>query len=193
MTTPHSTHSYAADVEASRARITATIDDLQNRLQPRALVGTAVEAAFGGAIGGVMGGGANLLGVLRRLFRDYPVATAAVGLAVGMALIGGNRISRASVNLGEEYEPYSDFEDDYSSAASGIVPEPDTAMVGNPLANNPLATIIAGLAAGALLGALFPQSQAERRLASPIRDRARAAVRAAAGVAPAETHSGQAR
>ena len=38
-----SVESYAADVEATRARIAATIDTLQDRLQPRVLATQAVD------------------------------------------------------------------------------------------------------------------------------------------------------
>ncbi len=177
-----SVESYAADVEATRARIAATIDALQDRLQPRVLATQAVESLAQTALTAFAGSGTAMLALTRKLLRDHPIATAAAGLGIGVALITRNRLSHAEVNVGDDYEPYSDFDDEpalrlvdnVQAEASGAVDE------------NPLAAVLAGLAAGALLGALFPETKAENKLVGRHSDKVSTAARAAARAARAE-------
>jgi hypothetical protein len=177
-----SVESYAADVEATRARIAATIDTLHDRLQPRVLATQAVESLAQTALTAFAGSGTAVLALARKLLRDHPVATAATGLGIGVALIARNRLSHAEVNIGDDYEPYSDFDDEpalrlvdnVQAEASGAVDE------------NPLAAVLAGLAAGALLGALFPETKAENQLIGRHSDKVSTAARAAARAARAE-------
>ena len=177
-----SVESYAADVEATRARIAATIDALQDRLQPRVLATQAVESLAQTALTAFAGSGTAMLALTRKLLRDHPIATAAAGLGIGVALITRNRLSHAEVNVGDDYEPYSDFDDEpalrlvdnVQAEASGAVEE------------NPLAAVLAGLAAGALLGALFPETRAENKLVGRHSDKVSTAARAAARAARAE-------
>ena len=177
-----SVESYAADVEATRARIAATIDALQDRLQPRVLATQAVESLAQTALTAFAGSGTAMLALTRKLLRDHPIATAAAGLGIGVALITRNRLSHAEVNVGDDYEPYSDFDDEpalrlvdnVQAEASGAVEE------------NPLAAVLAGLAAGALLGALFPETKAENKLVGRHSDKVSTAARAAARAARAE-------
>ena len=172
---------YAADVEATRARIAATLDALQDRLQPRVLATQAVETLAQTALTAFAGSGTAMLMLARKLLRDHPVATAAAGLGVGVALIARNRLAHAEVDVGEDYEPYSDFDD-----------EPPLRLTaqgeggGDAIAENPLAAVLAGLAAGALLGALFPETRTEDRLVGRHSDRVAGAARAAARAARAE-------
>lgn len=177
-----SVESYAADVEATRARIATTFDTLHDRLQPRALATQAVESLAETALSTFSGSGTSLLLLARRLMRDHPIATATAGLGIGLALMTRGKLARASVNLGGDYEPYSDFDDE---------PMPRLAVVNTPevegiVKENPLAAVLAGLAAGALVGALFPVTPTENKLIGGQSDRVAAAIRAAARAARAE-------
>ncbi|TFU06565.1 DUF3618 domain-containing protein [Polymorphobacter arshaanensis] len=177
-----SVESYAADVEATRARIAATIDTLQDRLQPRVLATQAVESLAQTALTAFAGSGTAMLALTRKLLRDHPVATAAAGLGIGVALIARNRLSHAEVNVGDDYEPYSDFDDE---PALRLVDNVQTEASG-AVEENPLAAVLAGLAAGALLGALFPETRAENKLIGRHSDKVSTAARAAARAARAE-------
>jgi hypothetical protein len=175
MSTPeHTPAAYAQDVEATRARVLATIDDLQARLAPRALVGNAVE----GAMSALIGSGGTMLLLARRLMRDHPVVTAAAGVAIGLSLVGRRKLSKVKVDLGEEPESYSDFDDGYAANITAFESHNDTS-VSAMVAENPLAAVFAGLAAGALFGALFPGTRSENQLIGAYRDRILAAARAA--------------
>jgi len=179
-----SVESYTADVEATRARIAATIDTLQDRLEPRALVAQAVESLAETAIAAFSGSGTAMLLLARRLLRDHPVATAAAGLGVGLALLTRNRLTHAAIKLGEDYEPYSDF-DDEPTARQPLVDADKTGAPGM-IEENPLAAVLAGLAAGALVGALFPETRTENKLVGTSSDRVARATQAAARAARAE-------
>ncbi len=177
-----SVESYAADVEATRARIAATIDTLQDRLQPRVLATQAVESLAQTALTAFAGSGTAVMMLARKLLRDHPIATAAAGLGIGVALITRNRLSHAEVDIGDDYEPYSDF-DDAPAARLVDTAEPES---GGTVDENPLAAVLAGLAAGALLGALFPETRAENKLVGRHSDKVSTAARAAARAARAE-------
>jgi hypothetical protein len=166
---------YAQDVEATRARVVETIDAIQARLQPRALIGSAVE----GTAGALLSSGSTLLVIARKLMRDHPVATAAAGVAIGLTLVGRNQLAKVTVNVDDAPEGYSDFEDGYAANLAGLEPRRDTSAAA-VIAENPLAAVFAGLAAGALIGALFPGTRSEDRLVGRHRDRVVAATRAAA-------------
>jgi hypothetical protein len=166
---------YAKDVEATRARVLATIDTIQARLQPRALIGSAVE----GTASALLASGGTLLVLARKLMRDHPVVTASAGVALGLTLVGRNQLSKVTVNIDDDAESYSDFDDGYAANLAGIEPRRDTSFAGM-VAQSPLAAVFAGLAAGALIGALFPGTRQEDRLIGAHRDRVVGAARAAA-------------
>ncbi len=158
---------YAGEAEDTRERIAATIDELQDRLSPRRIVGDAAAS--------VQAGGVDLLNEGLRLLKAHPVLVAGGGLAVGVALLGGRKLSKARVELGDGYEAYSDYDDDYSSNAKASGTAERFAIgrhaAGSGIADNPLVAILIGVAAGALLGALFPETEAERRLLGDVRER----------------------
>ncbi len=167
-------NNYVGEAEDTRERIAATIDELQDRLNPRRIVGDAAAS--------VQAGGVDLLNEAVRLVRAHPVIVAGAGLAVGLALVGGNRLSKATVDLGDGYEAYSDYDDDYSANSSGntgqrfaLTRDGASAAIGR----NPLIAIFVGLVAGAALGALFPETEGERRLLAGLGDRLSDAERTA--------------
>lgn len=177
--TDRSVESYAAQVEATRARIANTIDTLHDRLQPRVLATEAVESLTQTALTAFAGSGTAIMMLARKLLRDHPVATAAAGLGIGVALITRNRLSHAAVNVGDDYEPYSDFDDEPALRLVDKVPDAS----GGAVDENPLAAVLAGLAAGALLGALFPETHTENRLVGRHSQKLSTAARAAARAA----------
>ncbi|QXQ07967.1 DUF3618 domain-containing protein [Sphingosinicellaceae bacterium] len=148
----------AGEAEDTRERISATLDELQDRLNPRRIVSEAVDS--------VQAGGADLLKSGRDLVRGHPVTLAAGGLAIGLALLGTTRLRSARVNFGDDSESYSDYDDSYEDRRSEPASErfallrgPNTSFGGNPFVG-----VLVGLAAGALMGALFPETESERRL-----------------------------
>ena len=171
---------YAGEAEDTRERIAATIDELQDRLNPRRIVGDAV--------GSVQAQGADLLNEGLRLVKAHPAIVAGAGLAIGIALLGNSKLRRAKVDLGDNYETYSDYDDDYSSNTGPVEGGGERFALlrdraGTSIEDNPLVAIIVGVAAGALLGALFPETASERRLMGEASGRVAAAARAAARTA----------
>ena len=172
------TTSFADEAEGTRERISATIDELQDRLSPRRIVGDAV--------GSVQSSGADLVNQGVALLRQHPLAFAAAGLAIGLVALGRNRLSHATVDLGETSEPYSDYDDDYA-------PQPTTerfallrGKAGARVEDNPMVAIVVGIAAGALLGALFPETERERRMFGASASKVTAAAKAAVASAREE-------
>ena len=183
------TSNFADEAEDTRERISATIDKLQDRLNPRRIVGDAV--------GSVQSSSAELINQGIALVRAHPMAFAGAGLAIGLAVLGRDRLSKATVDLGSANESYSDYDDDYSA---GTVREPASerfALLRDRaearIEDNPLVAIIVGIAAGALLGALFPETERERRLLGASTSRLTAAAKAAAAAAREEIATARAK
>jgi ElaB/YqjD/DUF883 family membrane-anchored ribosome-binding protein len=175
------TNTIASDAEDTRERIAATIDELQDRLDPRRIVGDAV--------GSVRNTGTDLLDQGMALVKGHPIALAAGVLAVGIVALGRDRLSKATVNVGDG-ETYSDYDDDYAPhGATEAAGQRFTLLrgeAGDRIGDNPLISVLVGLAAGALLGALFPETERERQLFSASSERIRAAAVAAARTAKDE-------
>lgn len=168
------TTGFVAEAEDTRERIAATIDELQDRLNPRRIVGDAVDS--------VQAGGADLIAQGVGLVKSHPVIVAAAGLAVGLVVLGSNRLSKATVDLGDTHESYSDYDDDYTLRAAEPANERFALLRGKAgarIEDNPLIAIIVGVAAGALLGALFPETERERRLLGASASKVTAAAKAA--------------
>ncbi len=175
------TNQFAGEAEEARERISATLDELGDRLNPRRIVGDAV--------GSVQASGQELVHRGLDLARAHPIVLAAAGLALGVAAIGSTRIRGAKVDFGDASESYSDYDDDYEEHAPAGASGERFALLrggGPAVADNPLLAVVFGLAAGALIGALFPETERERRLLGASRDRLAAAARAAARTAREE-------
>jgi hypothetical protein len=149
---------FAAEADSARARVASTIDAIQDRLDPRRLFGDTLER--------VSSGSAQLFGQVRQnagsVVRSHP-------LAIGAAI--------AAV---DEYGNYTDYDDGFgyvdpvptASAAAPVARQrlgvaadrarEIAANAGSSIESNPIVSIVLGLAAGAILGALFPATEAER-------------------------------
>ena len=106
MAADDTTNHIAGEAEETRERIGATIDELQDRLNPRRIVGDAV--------GSVQASGTELLNSGLGLARAHPAILAGAGLAIGLAMLGSRKLQGARVNFGDQSESYSDYDDDYS-------------------------------------------------------------------------------
>lgn len=197
----------AAEAEDARERIASTLDELQDALNPRKIVGDAVNN-----IQTKVGDGSQqLLGRARDVAREHPLALGAAVAAVGLALLARNRIGHATLDLGDDLDGYTDYDDGYGTTDTpqlyddeafedddGGVPAPSLADRASALtarasaqagalgqratgtvADNPLLSILAGLAAGAALGLLLPATDAERRAFGETSGRVGRAARAA--------------
>lgn len=168
------TNSIAGEAEDTRERISATIDELQDRLNPRRIVGDAV--------GSVQQSGQEFLDRGLGLAKGNPAILLAAGAAVALAVFGGRKLKSARVNFGDESESYSDYDDSYVESGDSE----RFALLRGPAAaasDNPLVAVAVGLAAGALLGALFPETERERELFGATGARIGNAARAAARTA----------
>jgi hypothetical protein len=185
----------AAEAEEARLRIASTIDDIQDRLDPRRMMSEAVER--------VTGSSRQLISDAGNAARAHPLAIGAGVVAIGIALLARNKLSKATVNLGDDLGEYTDYDDGFGFAeqrpARLYADEGDgdddgegppaarpklTARASGTVESNPIVSIILGLAAGAALGALFPSTEAERKAlgetGGKLSSAARAAVRRAA-------------
>lgn len=181
--------SVAADAEDARTRIASTIDEIQDRLDPRRIVGNAMDK--------VSGGSRQLVGQAKTAAQSHPLAIAAAVAAIGVALLARRKLARATVNLGDGLGDYTDYDDGFGydagetqrtfgdeieddDAPSQPVRRQALASATGSVSDNPLVSIVMGLAAGAALGALFPSTEAERRALGDTGARLGAAARAAA-------------
>ena len=172
----------AGEAQNTRDRISATIDELQERLSPRRMINDAIES--------VQTGGAEMINSGLGLARSHPAMIAGAGVAIGVALLGGSKLRGARVDLGDQSESYSDYDDDYDGRSGGGEAGAERfallRQTGSSVGNNPLVAVVIGLAAGALLGVLFPETERERRLLGASADRLGAAAKAAARTAREE-------
>lgn len=170
----------AAESAQARSRIAATIDEIQDRVDPRRI---ATEAASKAAASS-----RQAIGAVAETARAHPLAIGAGIAAIGLALLARNRLSKAKVNLGDDLGTYTDYDDGYGYDEAAVAVDDDEpvaakrsiiANAGETVEANPMVSIIVGLAAGALLGALFPATEAERKLMGEAGDRLGDAARRA--------------
>ena len=166
----------AAAADDARLRVTATIDEIQDRLDPRRIASDA--------FGRLTLSSRALATQAGEVARSHPLAIGAAVAALGLALLARNRLAQATVNLGDGTVDYTDYDDDYAEpAAMAAAParlHAVAARAGDTVQANPGTSIIAGLVAGAVLGAVLPTSEAERRTLGETGSRLSAAARAAA-------------
>ena len=127
----------AEKATAARDRLAARLDDVRARTNPAALADEAMDyAADRGRV---------LVDKARAVATAHPLAIGAGVAAIGLALLTRHKLKTARIDLGDDYTDYDD------SFAAG----PDTTDEEAP-AHNPLVSVLLGLAAGALIGALTP-------------------------------------
>lgn len=163
---------FEAEAEATRERIAATVEDLQARLSPRALLNSAMSGAGEHS--------ADAFAAVKRVVRDNPVGIASAGLAIGLALLGRAYVKRAKINYGDQFAAYPDYDDGYGANSVDArwhddhpAPQPREAGLAHHAERSPLATILAAAAAGAVIGAVMPVSAFERDLFEGMANRSR--------------------
>lgn len=144
---------YAAEADEARTRMTATLDEIQERLDPRRIASDAFDK--------LTGGGVQLVSQARDAAKAHPLALGAAAAAVGLALLARRGLSRARVDLGDDLGAYSDYEDGYGYTEARLLPETEerrrrVPRVDDAVDANPLVSVVVGIAAGALLGLIFP-------------------------------------
>ena len=166
----------AAAADNARVRVTATIDEIQDRLDPRRIASEALDRLTNGSRALATQAGDTA--------KAHPLAIGTAVAALGLALLARNRLAHAKVNLGDGSTNYTDYDDDYAQPAA-VAAAPArlhavTERASETVHANPGVSIIAGLVAGAVLGAVLPTSEAERRTLGETGTRLSAAARAAA-------------
>lgn len=178
---------FELEAAATRERMAETINDLQARLSPKALVDSAVTS--------INDVGAEAFASVRGAALGHPWAIAAAGLAVGIALLARSKVRSATIEYGDSYAAYADYDEGYAANLAE-----DDAPVGSTRARidalhhkaheavdgNPMLVVVAGLAAGAVIGGLMPVSDLERGLLAQASARLAAAGDAAIAAAKAE-------
>lgn len=181
----------ASEAEEARSRIATTIDDIQDKLDPRRIIGEAVDR--------VTGNSRQLISEAGSAARSHPMAIGAAIAAIGLALLARNKLAKATVNLGNDGGDYTDYDDGFGDPGNGrstrlYADESDfddgapaigrtqalVASAGGTVESNPIVAIVLGLVAGATLGAIFPATEAERRALGETGGKLGAAARAAA-------------
>ena len=166
----------ASDAEDARNRVSATMDDIQDRLDPRRIMGDAVAR--------VQTSSKALATQAGDVAKAHPLAIGTAVAALGLALFARNRLAKATVNLGDGTADYTDYDDDYAEPGAYDAAAPRLqALAGDTreaVEANPGVAILVGLIAGAALGALLPVSDTERRTLGETGNRLGAAARAAA-------------
>ncbi len=183
------TRTIEAEAAETRDRIADTIDELQARLSPKALVDNAVAS--------LSSAGTNAVSSLRGAASAHPLVLGIAGLAVGIGLLAGSRVRRAKIEYGDSYAAYADFDDGYAANLAETEPASATRahldrfqhQASATVDDNPLVVLAIGAATGALLGAVIPVSEVENDLFGEVRGRIEAAAdfgdrRCAGGVRP---------
>ena len=164
----------------TRDRIADTIDELQARLSPKALVDNAL-----GSLGTA---GSSAVDTIRGAASGHPLALGAAGLAIGIALLARSRVQRATVEYGDSYAAYADYDDGYAANLADATPGVSRTRkhldafqheAHATVDDNPFAVVAVGLATGVLLGAVIPVSDVEHHLFGEVRGRVAAAGDAA--------------
>lgn len=100
----------ATEAEAARARIAATVDDIQDRLSPRRIIGDAATD--------LQNRGSALLDSGAQLVREHPVALSLIGLSIGLLLLKRD----SAPNPADAYQDvYGDDEFDTGDSEPGAV------------------------------------------------------------------------
>ena len=186
----------ALPVDEARQRVDATIDEIQELLNPRRIIAESFDRFVAGS--------GELATSARDAARAHPLAIGAAAVAVGLALFARRRLSKARVNLGDDQADYTDYDDGFgfaemdeaesanlphAKAAAPLAPKPQRGSAATPAEDafaNPMVSILIGLLAGAALGAVFPTSEAERRVLGDTGMRLGDATRTAARRAAAD-------
>jgi ElaB/YqjD/DUF883 family membrane-anchored ribosome-binding protein len=148
---------FAAEADDARARMTATIDEIQDRLNPRRMAGEALDR--------LTGGGLQLVGQASDAAKAHPLAIGAAAAAIGLAVLARRGLSNARVDLGDDLAGYSDYEDGYGYAEARLLHvedrPPRKRRVEEAVTTNPVVSVLVGIAAGAVLGLIFPAAADE--------------------------------
>ena len=130
---------------------------------------------------------------MRSAASGHPLLLGIAGLTVGVGLLARSRISRATVEYGDSYAAYADYDDGYAAnLAEGEPAGPGSHLdaiqhqAHATVDDNPLAVLAVGLATGALLGAVIPVSPVEAEVFGEMRARLGAAADAAVASAKTE-------
>ena len=181
------TKTIETEAAVTRERIAGTIDELQARLSPKALMDNAL-----GSLGTA---GNNAVASMRGAATGHPLVLGIAGLAVGVGLLARSRINRAKVEYGDSYAAYADYDEGYATdLAKGEPPVGRTRahldafqhQAHETVDDNPLAVLAVGIATGALVGAVIPVSTFEAELFGEIHGRLGAAADAALAAAKDE-------
>ncbi len=181
------TATFEREAAITRERMAATIDDLQARLSPQALVDSAVDQ--------LSVSGTKAIATVRTAAMGHPIAIVATGLTIALALFARRKVRNATIEYGDSYAAYADYDDGY--AADLAVDDVPQGRVGQRIDalqhqahvavdGNPLAIVLGGVAAGVLIGALAPVSAVEREAIGDIGSRLEAAGEAAIAAAKGE-------
>ena len=171
----------------TRDRIADTIDELQARLSPKALVDNAI-----GSLGSA---GSDAVASMRGAAAGHPLFFGLAGLAVGVGLLARSRVARSKIEYGDSYAAYADYDDSYAANLSTPNSRTDRArtkigalghQAHDTVGDSPLAVLVVGIATGALLGSIIPVSRIEHEMLGEARARLGAAGDRAVAVAQQE-------
>jgi|GEM_PF-1552946 len=110
---------YESDAEQTRERIASTVDDLQQRLNPRNMVN--------GAVGSLQDRGADLLDGARQLAREHPVGLGLAGVSLGLLLVARSRWANRDDYSYDAYDDVyggDDMNDGYDATADDTDGQP---------------------------------------------------------------------
>jgi len=133
----------ASTADQTRAQVGARLSELRERTQPAVLADEAIDYAATQ--------GKALASRAKTAAAAHPLAIGAGVAAIGLALLARHQLSRAKLDLDDQNGDYTDYDDSFSSSTAMQDAEEEAAP------QNALVSVLIGLAAGALLGALSPQ------------------------------------
>ena len=146
------TNALENEADDTRDRIAATIDGLQDRLSPTAIVHRAV--------GSITASGSEAVATVKENFGTHPAMFAAGGVAIGLAVLLHGR-STAKKAPGQNY-------DGKDHAARSTRPEAPKQAATSAGRGEPLIGPVISAVVGAVLAQLVPVSSAEKKLLSTV-------------------------
>jgi hypothetical protein len=129
---------------ASNARdaVSDRLNEVRTRTSPAALADDAIDYASTQ--------GRALAEKARSVATAHPLAIGAGIAAIGLALLARQKLKSARIDFGDDATDYTDYDDSFAAS-----PEAEEESEAAP-AQSPMLSVLLGLAAGAVLGALTP-------------------------------------
>ena len=131
----------ADTADKTRQRLGTRLSELRQRTRPAVLADEVIDYATAH--------GQDLATRVRTVAAAHPLAIGAGIAAIGLALLARQKLKTARIDLDDQSGDYTDYDDSFATS-------PEAPDITDDSPHNPLVSVLIGLAAGALMGAITP-------------------------------------